>query len=358
MKFIKYLIKLSLVIFVSISTVAMTFFLFFLSIVIVGLALTTQSVDEVLLTDKTKKIYGNIDSKNLFLSIPVSGLIVGDSYDISDPFGMLSDSLTYGYKIKDKLYEASKQENIKGIILEVHSPGGTIYGSKAIADGIAYYSEKTSKPVIAYIAGLAASGGYWASIGADYVVADYGSVVGSIGVLSGPFKYYDEPIAEDGGLLQGGVVTNSGIEAVMITAGKSKDMGNPYRRLSEFEIDKLQDMVNNQYDDFVEYVSMRRNISEVDIRENIGAFIFEPKTAIDLKLIDAVKSKEDTFQELALQAGITGDDYQIVREEKSQGLMDILLGAAMYNQKQINVSSCSVSKVILAYYGNVAEVCN
>jgi protease-4 len=297
-------------------------------------------------------VYGN--GSHELLSIKVSGTIVG-----SDASGSIlnQEDETAGYAIKERLYKAADDDLINGVVLEMDSPGGTIYGARAIADGVSYYKKTTGNPVYAYVQGTAASGGYWAISGADKIIADYGSDVGSIGVIMGPFQYYNTVLAEDGGLLSGGVVTQNGIESTYITAGKSKDVGSPYRKLSANEITMLQKSVNNEYDTFVQYVSEHRHIPEATIRDTIGAMAYDNKTAQSYKLIDKTGSRDDAYAALAKAAGIE-DDFSIIREEYSPSFVESLLSATLH-KPQIKASSniCSQSKGILAYHGDVAALC-
>src|SRR5690606_18222954 len=130
----------------------------------------------------------------------------GSYFDLWDVAGM-----TYGYRIQQALEAAAKDDGIKGVLLEVDTPGGTIFGSQAIYEGIVRYREKTGRPVIAHVEGLAASGGVWAMVGADEIYADFGTSIGSIGVIGPMLTFYDRPTAFDGGLLGGGVTTERGI---------------------------------------------------------------------------------------------------------------------------------------------------
>ncbi len=95
--------------------------------------------------------YGKKDADKTFLAIPITGVILGDT-STADAFTTLfSTGLTYGYEIKKILREAADENEVAGVILLIDSPGGTIFGSQAIADGVAYYRQNTDKPVYAYI---------------------------------------------------------------------------------------------------------------------------------------------------------------------------------------------------------------
>lgn len=302
-------------------------------------------------------IYGS--GYNSLLSIKVSGPITGSDQGSLGPFADVSAS---GYYIKQQLQAAADDDSIKGVILEVSSPGGTIYGARAIADGVTYYKEHTGKPVYAYVEGLAASGGYWAIAPTDKIIADYGSDVGSIGVIMGPFQYYDGVIAEDGGLLGGGIVTQNGIESTYFTAGTSKDMGSPYRRLTPSEVQNLQQAVNNEYENFVAYVAEHRKISAETIKDTIGALAYDNKSALELKLIDNTGSRDAAYAELAKAAGIE-DDYQIVQEDYIPTFLETILFTLTgkpnkHAQSQKQFDTCSLTRSTLAYHGDVTRLCN
>jgi protease-4 len=304
-------------------------------------------------------VYGDTSSSNTFLSIKVTGTIVGDSDDTS---GVSQDEqYTAGYDVKQELYDAAKDDSINGVVLEINSPGGTIYGAHAIADGVAYYQKKTHNPVVAYIQGMGASGAYWAAVSANKIVADYGSDVGSIGVIQGPFEYYDTPVSD------GNVVTQNGIQTVTITAGTSKDVGNPFRKLTASETAILQQSVNNDYNLFVQYVSKQRGIPEETIRTKIGAMPYDNKTAQSYKLIDQTGSREDAYDLLAKEAHISTDDYQVIRDTYyANGYSDSSWISGVMNHVrgrqaktvQTKVDACALTRTNLAFYGDVTKFCD
>ncbi|HYH74961.1 MAG TPA: S49 family peptidase [Candidatus Saccharimonadales bacterium] len=299
-------------------------------------------------------VYGS--GTNQLLSVKVTGPITGtDDNGLGfDPFG---DSYTSGYYVKEQLYAAAENSDIAGVIMEVNSPGGTIYGSRAIADGVEYYKEMTGNPVYTYVEGVAASGGYWAASATDKIIADYGSDTGSIGVIMGPFQYYNGLVAEDGGLLNGGVITNRGIENTFITGGKSKDVGSPYRKLTPEEVATLQKSVNNEYDAFLRYVSKQRSIPEDTLRNTIGAMAYDNKTAQEYKLIDMTGSRETAYEELAEAVNIA-DDYQVVREQYIPTFLESLLSVVTRKpQTSASADLCSLTRNSLAYHGDVMSLC-
>jgi len=297
---------------------------------------------------KYKYSYGTETSNNKLLAINVAGVInTTDNSSLS----ILQSNSTAGYSIKDELYRAAKDDSIKGIILVINSPGGTITGANAISDGITYYRTKTHKPVIAYIEGSGESGAYWTAASADYIIADKGSLSGSIGVILGPFQYYDKQTAA-GDLMNGVIVTQNGIDTSYITAGKYKDTGSPYRKMTAEETQHWQTEINDEYDLFVNFVSQRRNITSEQIRNQIGALSYGDKEALALKLIDKIGNREDSYAELANRIGIKGDDYMVVTENSSGGILGNILGKSLIKQSQVNCSLCT-QPLLLA--GNPAD---
>lgn len=339
---------------VIILCATITFFASLFFFIMMIISASTAADPAVAQQPDYKHVYGN--GQQQLLSIKIDGIIVGN--ETEDLPGFFTDGYVSGYEIKKRLIQAASDDTINGVVLEINSPGGTIYGSHAIADGVAFYKDKTDKPVYAHIQGTGASGAYWAAVAADEVVADFGSEIGSIGVVVGPFQHYDKVLAEDGGLLSGGVVTQNGIETTYITAGKSKDMGNPYRKLTDAEVASLQKSVNNEYDNFVRYVASQRGISSDTIRNQIGAMIYDNKTAADYKLIDKTASREDVYHELADKAGIK-DDFKVVREETMPGFLEAMFGVITNRQpKQVEFDACTLTGTKLAYHGNVTALCS
>jgi protease-4 len=276
-------------------------------------------------------IYGDSTATHKILSIPINGPIEGssrDSADFASIFG--DDSTVYGYDLKQELIAAANTGEYDGVVLEVNSPGGTIYGSKAISDGIDYFKDKTNKPVYASIQGLAASGAYWASSGADRIIADYGTGIGSIGVIYGPFTYFDQVKAIDGGILGGGVTTENGIEQYYITAGDGKDGGNPFRRLTDNEKAIIQQGVNDSYEQFVTHVESTRKITADVIKNDIGAHLYGETQALHKKLIDSTGSKDDVYRAIAEKEGIQ-TDYRVVSSHISKGDFWSSLGSRFIN---------------------------
>ncbi len=216
---------------------------------------------------------GKENSRDRILVIDVVGPILGSPQSEEDTLFSAIVGVTYGYSVQEQLEVAAEDKTVKAILLNVATPGGTIFGSQAIATGISAYRKATQKPVYAFVEGLSASGGVWAMVTADKIYADHGSLIGSIGIIGPSVLFYDRPTSLDNGLFQGGVTANT-IEERTFSAGRGKDFGNPFRRLSPAEIEVFQAGLEQEYSRFVTHVATARGIDPNVIRNQMGAMVF------------------------------------------------------------------------------------
>jgi protease-4 len=316
-------------------------------------------------TDDYLHVSGNRDSRNKLLTVRVEGPILGaPPKDRSTAFFL--SGFTFGYEVQQVLEDAAKDDHVKGVLLHLQTPGGTIFGSRAIHDGVMAYRNQTKKPVVAYIEGLSASGGVMAMVGATRIYADHGSLVGSIGVLGPQLYYFDRPMATDGGLLSSGIVTEGGIEQTVIAAGRGKDLGNPFRRPTQEEIATLSRGIEAEYEQFVQHVARNRRMQPTTIRDQMGAMIFDNATAQSLGLIDGTATRGESLAKLAELAGVS-KDYQAVRpaDDDASMLRRLLSAAArlrepmaeLRTQDVLRAELCSSVRAPLVYYGDPAAAC-
>lgn len=302
----------------AVTAVFGTFLMIFMIAALVGDSSTVPASGPMPFTYTYK--YGRQGSFNRFVSVPIYGPIVSQS-SASDPLlTIFGGQFTDGEKLKEQLVAMAHDRHVKGIILEIDSPGGQITASKALSDGISYVRSK-NKPIIAHINGLGASGAYWAASSSDYIMAEQGSMSGSIGVILGDLPHYRDII----GL--GEVMSSSSIPVKTFSAGKSKDIGNPFRDVTPEEVNALNGMLNREYDIFVKHVSATREITEPTIRDTIGALPYDSQKALEHKLIDRIDSKEEAYIELAQRANVPTDDFVIEEIENDYGFWGSFFGA-------------------------------
>ena len=189
-----------------------------------------------------------------------------------------------------QLREAERDDRVKAILLRINSPGGTA----AAAQEIYRELKRVKKPVVVSIADIGASGAYWIACGADKIIASPASNVGSIGVI------IIVPNLK-------GLFEKLGIEYVVVTKGKYKDLGNPARRLTEEERKILDAQAEIVYQQFIEVVAENRKLSEAEVRELATGMAYLGEEAKKMKLIDELGNYRDAINVAAKLGGIKGE---------------------------------------------------
>ncbi len=177
--------------------------------------------------------------------------------------------------ILEKIDKAQKNEQIKGVLLYVDSPGGALAPSIELSMAIKRLNEK--KPVVAYAAGSMTSGSYYASIWTKHIMANPGAFIGSIGVL-----FQAPNVAE--------LAKKLGISEQIITAGEYKQMGTFTREWTDKEKDALKELINDAYGLFIGDVAAARHLDINHSNEFANARVFIAQKALGMKLIDTVGS--------------------------------------------------------------------
>ncbi len=173
----------------------------------------------------------------------------------------------------EEIQKAKEDINIKGVLLDVNSPGGAVAPSVELAYAIKEL--RKIKPVLVYASGTIASGSYYASIWANKIIANPGSMVGSIGVIMQGFHAQD--------LLQ-----KLGIQAQTVKAGKYKESGTFTRAWKDYEKEELQNVIDDTYDMFVSDVASARKLKKENSSLFADARIFTASQAKKVGLIDMV----------------------------------------------------------------------
>lgn len=208
-----------------------------------------------------------------------------------------------------QLNRARKDKRVKGLILRVNSPGGTISGSDQIYNEI---RERTDKPVVAFMQGVAASGGYYASVACDKIVAEPTVITGSVGVIAGYLVLKD--------LLEGKL----GIQPVIVKSGEKKDWPSSFRPPAEEEIQYLhKKLITPPYNRFVEVVDKGRPMLTLeDVKRLADGSIYGAREARDEKLIDKIGYLDEAIKQVKSLAGI--EEAQVVEYRKPFSFADFL----------------------------------
>jgi protease-4 len=183
---------------------------------------------------------------------------------------------------------------IKAIVLRIDSPGGGVVPSQEIYDAVQRVRSKNSKAVIASMGTVAASGGYYIASATDRIIANPGTLTGSIGVIM--------ETANVEGLLK-----KIGVEGVVVKSGKFKDVGSPLRRMSDEERALLQSVMDDVHKQFIEAVAAGRSMEPAAVQALADGRIFTGRQAKEAKLVDELGNLEDAIQLAADLAGIEGE---------------------------------------------------
>jgi protease IV len=189
-------------------------------------------------------------------------------------------------ELAKRLHEWSENNDIKVILLKINSPGGTVGAVQEIYTEILKCKAK-GKKVVATMSDVAASGGYYLAAAADKIVANPGTITGSIGV-----------IIQFGNLE--GLFEKVGVRLQVVKSGEHKDIGSPARALTAEERRLLQATIDDAYAQFVEAVQKGRNMPEPKVRELADGRIFTGRQAKELGLVDELGDSQDAL-ELAIK---------------------------------------------------------
>lgn len=191
-----------------------------------------------------------------------------------------SDTYQQSWLLRQINYMMDDPSN-EGLMIYVNSPGGSVYASDELYLKLEEYKEETDRPVYAYFAETAASGGYYIAAGADKITANRNCTTGSIGVYLGP-------IINASGLLE-----KVGVQAEIIKSGENKAMGNNYEPLTDEQRAIYQEYVNESYDQFVNIVAKGRNMDVATVKKIADGRVYTAKQAKENGLIDEISSFED-----------------------------------------------------------------
>jgi protease-4 len=186
-----------------------------------------------------------------------------------------------GFQAKNvyrQLKRIREDRRVKGVIISVNSPGGTISGSDRIYNEIRKYRDEAGKPVVAFMQGVAASGGYYTSVACDKIVAEQTTITGSIGVIFGHFVL--QQLLED----------KLGIQPVIITSGPKKGWPSMFKPFEEEQQQYVQDrLINPAFERFVQVVAEGRpSLNVSDVKELADGGIYGAIEAEKKELIDEV----------------------------------------------------------------------
>lgn len=214
----------------------------------------------------------------------------------------------------EELKEYSNSPWVKAIVLRIESPGGGVAPAQEIYEEIKKIKER--KKVVVSMGSVAASGGYYISSPAHKIVANPGTLTGSIGVIM------EIPNFE-------GLMKKIGVKTEVIKSGRHKDIISIFRSMTPKERKILQDVLDDVHNQFIKAVAEGRNIEVEEVRRLADGRVFTGKKAKDLGLVDELGNLQDAIRLAGEISGIKGEP-QVVSKKKRFGLLDIIKGDLPY----------------------------
>jgi protease IV len=215
----------------------------------------------------------------------VIAMLAGDGVGVLQVEGTIDDSR----ELLDELKRFREAPWIKAVVVRIDSPGGAVAPTQEIVDEILRTRKK--KPLIASMGGTAASGGYYIASACEKIIANPGTLTGSIGVIM-QLNNVEE------------LMKKIGVKGYNIKSGANKDIGSPFQPLSTEGREILQALVDNVHSQFVKAVAKGRGMTEAEVRKLADGRVYSGAQAKELGLVDQLGSLEDAIEFAAKRAGI------------------------------------------------------
>ncbi len=245
--------------------------------------------------------------------------------------GMLMDS----QNIVRQLSNYRHNPNVRGIVLRIDSPGGAVAPAQEIYNEIMKL-KADHKTVYASMGTVAASGGYYIACAADYVLANPGTLTGSIAAVM-VFSNIEE-------------LTNKiGVKPVIIKSGKYKDVGSPLRGMKPEERKLLQSVVDDVHQQFVQAVAKGRGLPVSEVNEIADGRIMTGQQALTLKLVDEMGGLEKTIELLAKKIGVEGRP-KVIEEKEKTPFFDWLLQSSLPSRLAATLMPASLPRLQYVWF--------
>jgi protease-4 len=203
---------------------------------------------------------------------------------------------------------------IRAIVFRVDSPGGGVSASQEIYEEVKK-TRNSGKPVVVSMGSVAASGGYYVSCGASKIVANPGTLTGSIGVIF-QFLHFNE------------LMNKIGIDASTFKTGKYKDIGSPFRKTTEDEKKFFDQLLGDVYNQFVDVVAKERKMDRKRVVQYADGRVFTGRQAFEYGFVDTLGTLEDAITIAAKLGDISGKP-KVVKERKVRTWLERLMGEAV-----------------------------
>lgn len=216
-------------------------------------------------------------------------------------------------EVIEQLEKYRMNPSVKAIVIRINSPGGGVAPSQEIHEEILKSRRVNKIPIVTSVGSLAASGGYYIASATDLIVANPGSITGSIGVLL--------QVPNISGLLQ-----KIGVKSVVVKSGQHKDLASPTREMTDSERRILQSMLDDVHNQFIDVVAEGRKIDRKKVEAIADGRIFSGREAQSLGLVDQLGNLQDAIDQAGTLAGIRGKPTVIQERKRRPFLLDLVRG--------------------------------
>lgn len=264
----------------------------------------TQELEEKIISGRARPKIALVD---------ISGMISDESSS-----GTLQQKPSMLATLKEIFDKIADDDDVKAVVLRINSPGGTVTASDIIHHEIQRLKSRTGKKMVASIMGIGASGGYYIAAAADRIVAHPTSVTGSIGVIMLTINVE-------------GLLEKIGIEGTAIKSGARKDMGSPFRPMTDEERHLFQAVIDEMYDRFVSVViEGRPGMNGDQVRAAADGRIYTGPQALELGLVDRIGYLDEAIELALEEAGLT--EARVVVYQRPGSFHDNIYSAASSGQ--------------------------
>jgi len=224
----------------------------------------------------------------------------------------INDVIVSSEKTVEQIKRFREDKSIKAIIVRVNTPGGGVAASQEIYEEVKKTRE-SGKIIVVSMGSIAASGGYYIAVGSSLIIANPGTLTGSIGVIAQFISIKD--LAE-----------KLGISQTTIKSGSLKDAGSPFKTMNDSDKAYFQDVVDNSFGQFLDVVAKERKMDKETLLQYANGRVFTGLQAKEYGLIDSLGTFEDAIRITGKMAGIEGEP-RIVREKKKFSFFEEVMGS-------------------------------
>jgi protease-4 len=248
--------------------------------------------------------------------------------------GLLGERASTVQQVVSQLRLAEKDDQIKAVLLEINSPGGSTTASDILYHELMEFKERTKAKIVAGLMDVAASGGYYIALPADRIVAHPTTITGSVGVI------FITPKVT-------GLMEKLGVAVEVNKSGSQKDIGSPFRPSTPDEQKIFQEMTDRMAGRFLDLVAKHRGMDQNILTSISTARIYLADEALQLKLVDSIGYLSDAIAEAKELAGLSKEARVVVYRRGEQSNDNLYnMSTSLRNAESLSLVDLNLSEII------------